>query len=188
MRELEAQRAYRKALDLEYSSRPQSAQGGPRATYAPPEWGSATHPHSRAPCAVLRCARRTAPGSVLCRAGVERANAPPAGLTPPTSAAGLGSPLPHLHRDWARPLPHLRPDWARPAHYSRGTCARKGRGPPPDPGRHGIPYGTGPPASHGCCAWSGSVGCGSAATQTATRSPSAMRTSCTLRSASARPP
>jgi hypothetical protein len=25
------------------------------------------------------------------------------GLTPATSAPGLGSPLPHLHRDWARP-------------------------------------------------------------------------------------
>ena len=24
------------------------------------------------------------------------------GLTPATSAPGLGSPLPHLHRDWAR--------------------------------------------------------------------------------------
>jgi hypothetical protein len=25
------------------------------------------------------------------------------GLTPATSAPGLSSPLPHLHRDWARP-------------------------------------------------------------------------------------
>ena len=25
------------------------------------------------------------------------------GLTPPTSAPGLGSPLPHLRRDWAHP-------------------------------------------------------------------------------------
>ena len=43
------------------------------------------------------------------------------GLTPSTSAPGLGSPHPHLHRDWAHPshicsgtglisLPHLRRD------------------------------------------------------------------------------
>jgi hypothetical protein len=25
------------------------------------------------------------------------------GLKPPTSAPGLGSPRPHLHRDWAHP-------------------------------------------------------------------------------------
>jgi hypothetical protein len=56
-----------------------------------------------------------------------------AGLTPATSAPGLGSSLPHLHRDWAHhchictgtgltpatsaprlgsPLPHLHRDWA----------------------------------------------------------------------------
>jgi hypothetical protein len=44
----------------------------------------------------------------------------------------LGSPLPHLHRDWAHPcsisspglgppLPHLRRDWARPCHICTGT-------------------------------------------------------------------
>ena len=64
------------------------------------------------------------------------------GLTPPTSAPGLGSPLPHLHRDLAHrchictgtglapptsaaglgsPLPHLRRDWARPSHICTGT-------------------------------------------------------------------
>ena len=32
------------------------------------------------------------------------------GLTPATSAPGLGSPLPHLHRDWARPCAQLRRD------------------------------------------------------------------------------
>ena len=47
------------------------------------------------------------------------------GLTPPTSAPGLGSPRPRLHRDWARPCqvgagPALRPSgrvcrsWALP--------------------------------------------------------------------------
>ncbi len=30
------------------------------------------------------------------------------GLAPATSAPGLGSPLPRLHRDWGSPLPHLR--------------------------------------------------------------------------------
>jgi hypothetical protein len=64
------------------------------------------------------------------------------GLTAPTSAPGLGSPLPHLRRDWARPshicagtglppptsapglgspLPHLRRDWARPSHICAGA-------------------------------------------------------------------
>ena len=33
------------------------------------------------------------------------------GLTPPTSAPGLGSPHPHLHQDWAHPFAHLRRDW-----------------------------------------------------------------------------
>ena len=73
---------------------------------------------------------------------------PSARLTPnwgpprPTSAPGLVSPLPHLHRDWARPshicagtglapatsapglgspLPHLRRDWACPGHVCAGT-------------------------------------------------------------------
>ena len=35
------------------------------------------------------------------------------GLAPPTSAPGLGSPLPHLHRDWARP--------SRPCNICTGT-------------------------------------------------------------------
>ena len=34
------------------------------------------------------------------------------GLTPSTSAPGLGSPLPHLRRGLGSPLPHLRRDWA----------------------------------------------------------------------------
>jgi hypothetical protein len=58
-------------------------------------------------------------------------------LTPPTSAPELGSPLPHLHRNWAHPchicartglnpptsalglgspLPHPHRDWAHPSH------------------------------------------------------------------------
>ncbi len=52
------------------------------------------------------------------------------GLTPPTSAPGLGSHLPasapglgpprqHPHRDWAHPCPHLRLDRAHPAHIQR---------------------------------------------------------------------
>ena len=65
------------------------------------------------------------------------------GLTPATSASGPGSPLPHLHRDWANPchictgtgrtLPHLHRDWANPCHICTGTrrpgtCTRT---PPP---------------------------------------------------------
>jgi hypothetical protein len=37
------------------------------------------------------------------------------GLTAATSAPGQGSPLPHLHRDWARSLPHPHRDWAQRA-------------------------------------------------------------------------
>ena len=64
------------------------------------------------------------------------------GLTPATSAPGLGPPRPHLHRDWAHPchicirtgltpatsapglgppLPHLHRDWAHPTHICSGT-------------------------------------------------------------------
>jgi hypothetical protein len=52
------------------------------------------------------------------------------GLTPATSAPGLGSPPPHLHRDWAHPRhictgtglipPHLHRDWAHPATSAPG--------------------------------------------------------------------
>ena len=54
-------------------------------------------------------------------------------LTAATSAPGLGSPRPHLHRDWAHrghictgtgsPQPHLRRDWAHRCHICAGTCA-----------------------------------------------------------------
>jgi hypothetical protein len=54
------------------------------------------------------------------------------GHTLPTSAPGLGSPHPHLHRDWAHPA-HIcagtgltppfppRRDWAHPSHICAGT-------------------------------------------------------------------
>ena len=73
-----------------------------------------------------------------------RGPTPAPGLGSPhaTYALGLGSPVPHLHRDWARlchigagtgltpatsapelgsPLPHPRRDWARPRHIRAGT-------------------------------------------------------------------
>ncbi len=40
---------------------------------------------------------------------------------PATSAPGLGSPLPHLRRDWGSPPPHLRRDWA-------SSCAKRATG------------------------------------------------------------
>jgi hypothetical protein len=43
------------------------------------------------------------------------------GLPPLTSAPGLGSSSPHLHRDWGSSLPHLHLDWARPFHVCTGT-------------------------------------------------------------------
>ncbi len=52
------------------------------------------------------------------------------GRTAATSAPGLGSPLQHLHRDWAHPTsspglgspcPHLRRDWAPPCHICTRT-------------------------------------------------------------------
>ena len=67
---------------------------------------------------------------------------------PPTSAPGLGSPLPHLYRDWARPchictgtglapatsapgpgstFPHLRRDSANASHICAGTPPRASR-------------------------------------------------------------
>ena len=36
------------------------------------------------------------------------------GLSPPTSAPGLGSPLPHLHLDLARPCPYRLRNWTLP--------------------------------------------------------------------------
>ena len=35
----------------------------------------------------------------------------------------LRSPLPHLHRDWARSFPHLHRDWARSFPHLRRDCA-----------------------------------------------------------------
>jgi hypothetical protein len=57
-----------------------------------------------------------------------------------SSAPGLGSPRPYLHRDWARSLPHLHQDWARSSpHLLR--CGRDepspcsdGAGASPSPG------------------------------------------------------
>jgi hypothetical protein len=43
------------------------------------------------------------------------------GSPPATSAPGLDSPLPHLHRDWTHPLPHLHRDWAHRCHICTGT-------------------------------------------------------------------
>jgi hypothetical protein len=39
-------------------------------------------------------------------------------VTCPTSAGGLGSPLPHLHQQLTR---HLQGDWADPCHICPGT-------------------------------------------------------------------
>jgi hypothetical protein len=47
------------------------------------------------------------------------------GPTPATSAGGLGSPLPHMHRDWARPrrpLPHLHQDGLTSWHSGAWLC------------------------------------------------------------------
>ncbi len=43
------------------------------------------------------------------------------GRTPATSAPGLGSPLPHLRRNWAQQLPHLRRNWAQQLPHLSGT-------------------------------------------------------------------
>ncbi len=47
------------------------------------------------------------------------------GLTP-HSAPGPGSPLQHLHEDWAHPCPHLHRDWARPNRILHRDWARPG--------------------------------------------------------------
>jgi hypothetical protein len=77
-----------------------------------------------------RCVRVAA--AVLRTPHAVRAIPTAVGLAPPTSAPGLGSPLPrlpqewvrHCHTctgDWARPLPNLRRDWARRSHICAGT-------------------------------------------------------------------
>jgi hypothetical protein len=52
----------------------------------------------------------------------------PTGLTPSTSAPGLGSPLPHLHWDWAHPC-HICPGTGRTFAYradpSQQTTSRE---------------------------------------------------------------
>jgi hypothetical protein len=56
------------------------------------------------------------------------------GLAPPTSALGLGSPLPHLHWDWARPSHICTGTGLTPATSSPGLGGRPGRSlgrPPP---------------------------------------------------------
>jgi hypothetical protein len=58
----------------------------------------------------------TAPHRAQCAEEEEEGAA--VGLTPPTSAPGLGSPRPHLRRDWARPR-HNR---------GRGVAAKRARG------------------------------------------------------------
>ena len=48
------------------------------------------------------------------------------GLTAPTSAPGLGSPLPHLRRDWARVAPTPAADLCAPSHIcTKIACARE---------------------------------------------------------------
>ncbi len=79
------------------------------------------------------CAQRTTPAErerawSFEAADLQRGGAPPLPYLP-TSAPGLGSPLPHLHRDWSpchictglgSPLPHLHRDWS-PCHIGTGT-------------------------------------------------------------------
>ena len=66
--------------------------------------------HAKVPTA---CARPGQPGVALRMPHLRRGWARPChictgtGLTPPTSALGLGSPRPHLHRGWAHPYPRL---------------------------------------------------------------------------------
>jgi hypothetical protein len=49
-----------------------------------------------------------------------RLHAGGSGLAPPTSAPGLGSPLPHLHRDWAHPCHICAGTGLTPAHICAG--------------------------------------------------------------------
>jgi hypothetical protein len=84
----------------------------------------------------IRCARRSAHATALCCRGVRTLRPPPdedinfadtemvchictgTGLTPATSAPGLGSPLPHLHRDWAHPGHICTATWLIPAIFT----------------------------------------------------------------------
>jgi hypothetical protein len=60
----------------------------------------------------IRCARKRSACHICAGSG----------LTPHTSAPGVGSPRTHLHWDFAGPcLPHLRRDWAHACHICAGT-------------------------------------------------------------------
>jgi hypothetical protein len=118
--------------EWERSLQPATAQvRGRHARYAP------THSICRAACSNAIGSERDCPSSPCGPLAAVRT-----GLNPPTSAPRLGSPLPHLHRDWAHPghirtgtgltpptsaprlgspLPHLHRDWAHHCHICTGT-------------------------------------------------------------------
>ncbi len=54
--------------------------------------------------------------------------APGPGSRPATSAQGLGSPLPHLHRDWAHPCHVCAGTWLTPCHICTRTPATSAPG------------------------------------------------------------
>jgi hypothetical protein len=104
------------------------------------------------------------------------------GLTPATSAPGLGSPLPHLRRDWAHPLTTSAPGLGLPPTTSApglgsllipATSARTGLA----PGRTRIacldPFATGTGWAHpGTAASANRLGAPIASTQQCPRPPS----------------
>jgi hypothetical protein len=108
-------RQQRPLLGLRHGRR-QNASHGPRARAAV----SAAHPRKSSCSGVPR-------SHIPWRMCICRGTR----LAPPTSAPGLGSPVPNLHRNWARPCapaeglgsphPHLRRDWAHPCHICTGT-------------------------------------------------------------------
>jgi len=71
---------------------------------------NSTHPHTNMAKAALNMMTRTAAQDYR----------KVTGLTPATSAPGLGSPL-HIGAATASPPPHLHWDWARPCHICSGT-------------------------------------------------------------------
>jgi hypothetical protein len=102
-----------------YSQPAETSSGSPPAATGQPlpnPWGSPTP----AQPAAAPAGGAGAAGAGLGGLGGMDLNALLGGLgaTPTTSAPRLGSPLPHLHRDWAHPC-HIR-DWAHPSHICTG--------------------------------------------------------------------
>ncbi len=92
-----------------------------------------TRPHAHLRCSGrcgcrLTCIRRTRPRTAARRRFRPRPTRQARcrrRFRQPTSAPGLRSRLPHLHRDWAHPCPHLHRDWPQALADLKRKMSRK---------------------------------------------------------------